>query len=240
MKIKIWTRAAVFGFLFFSGIFCIYAQNPADAIAEVPELTAFHEVIFKIWHEAWPNKDTAMLKELLPDVERGISQVAEAKLPGIMREKKSAWEDGVTKLQASGTEYKAAVEAGNDQRILDAAESLHSRFEALMRITRPALRELDDFHSSLYMLFHHYLPDYDIDKIRSSAEELSRKMQSLNAAALPARLQSKEAAFREARQKLDGSVKAFQSTVGTGSEEAIKVAIDEVHSKYQALQSIVN
>lgn len=240
MKITIWIRATVSVLLLFSGIFCIYAQNPADAVAEIPELTAFHEVIFNIWHEAWPNKNTAMLKDLLPDVERGISQVSSARLPGILREKKDAWEDGVIKLRASGADYRAAVDAGDDQRILDAAEDLHSRFEVLMRLTRPVLKELEDFHSSLYMLFHHYLPDYDIDKIRSSAEELNRKMQSLNTATLPARLQSKEADFREARQKLAESVRAFQSSLGAGSEEAIKAAINEVHSKYQALQSTVD
>ena len=49
-----------------------YAQRPADAIAGVPALDSFHEVIFKIWHEAWPKKNTAMLQQLLPEVEKGI------------------------------------------------------------------------------------------------------------------------------------------------------------------------
>ena len=239
MNTTMWIRATVFFLLLFSGIFCIYAQNPADAVAEVPELTAFHEVIFNIWHEAWPNKNTAMLKDLLPDVERGISQVASAKLPGILREKKDAWDDGITKLRASGADYRAAVDAGDDQRMLDAAEDLHSRFEALMRLTRPVLRELEDFHSSLYMLFHHYLPDYDFDKIRSSAEELNRKMESLNTATLPARLQSKEADFREARQKLAESVQALKASVGAGNEDTIRAAVNELHARYQNVQRIV-
>ncbi len=238
MSMKKRFSTAIVGFFLFASGFNIYAQMPADAVAEVPELVSFHEVIFKIWHEAWPNKDTAMLKSLLPQVESGILQVASAKLPGILREKKDAWESGVAKLKESGAGYKAAVETGDASRILDAAEDLHRRFETLMRLTRPVLKELDDFHSSLYMLYHYYLPEYDIDKIRLSAEELSRKMQALNTATLPDRLQSKNLEFQEARQKLSESVEAFKASLQTNREETIKKAIHELHANYQAVQKI--
>src|SRR5512147_1650551 len=108
---------------------CGYAQQkPAEATASVPALDSFHEVIFKIWHEAWPKKDAAMLRQLLPDVRQGIAAVASAQLPGILREKKAAWNEGIEKLRAVGSEYAAAVEAKDDARLLAAAESLHSRF----------------------------------------------------------------------------------------------------------------
>ena len=215
-----------------------YVQKPADAVSEVPELTSFHEVIFKIWHEAWPNKDISMLKKLQPEVEEGISRVAAAALPGILREKRDAWEQGIEQLRISGSAYKEASDADDATGLLDAAEELHHSFETLMRLIRPALAELDNFHSSLYMLYHHYLPEYDIDKIRSSAEELSRKMQALNTATLPDRLQSKNLEFLQAREKLSESVTAFKESLRTNREETIKKAIDELHSNYQAVQSI--
>jgi hypothetical protein len=218
----------------------IYAQKPADAVSEVPELVAFHEVIFKIWHEAWPEKNTSMLKDLQPEVARGIDRIAAAKLPGILREKQEAWEQGVKELQASGVAYWEAAEGDDAARLLNAAEELHRRFEALMRLIRPALEELDDFHSSLYMLYHHYLPEFDIEKIRSSAAELKQKMQALDAAALPERLQSKTAAFQAARKKLSESVEAFSKSAGTGREEAIKKAIEVLHTNYQAVEKILN
>ena len=34
-------------------------QKLADSKAEVPALSSFHEVIYVIWHEAWPEKDAA-------------------------------------------------------------------------------------------------------------------------------------------------------------------------------------
>jgi hypothetical protein len=235
---KQYIRTAILSLFLCIGSSSGYAQKPADAVANVPELSSFHEVIFKIWHEAWPNKDTTMLKDLQPSVEEGIAKVASARLPGILREKKPAWEEGIEKLKNAGAAYKAAAAADDSTRLLDAAEELHTRFEVLMRLTRPVLKELEDFHSSLYMLYHYYLPEYDTEKIFSSAEELKQKMRALNSATLPERLQSRNSDFTLAREKLSESVEAFHSVVRTGGEENIKKAIDDLHTNYQTVQKI--
>jgi NADH dehydrogenase/NADH:ubiquinone oxidoreductase subunit G len=214
------------------------AQTPADAVSSVPALETFHDVIFKIWHEAWPKKDTALLQKLLPDVEKGIAEVASAPLPGILREKKAAWEDGVKKLQIAGSDYKAAAAAKDDAKLLAAAEALHSRFEGLMRAIRPAMKELDDFHASLYMLYHHYLPKWDMTKIFSSADELAQKMAALNAARLPERLKQKEPEFQAARAKLSSSVDDLQKIKTISSTQTIQNKVETVHSDYQALDRI--
>lgn len=213
-------------------------QRPAEATASVPALDNFHEVIFKIWHEAWPKKDAAMLRQLLPDVEKGISEVASAQLPGILRDKKAAWDEGVRKLQSIGAEYKTAAASKDDPQMLVAAEKLHSQFEALMRTIRPAMKELDEFHAVLYMLYHHYLPNQDVSKIRTSASELKQKMVALNSAQFPARLKQKEPAFQAARAKLSTSVDALEAAVQTNAEPKIKDAVNAVHSNYQALDKV--
>lgn len=235
---KQYIRTAILSLFLCIGSFSSYAQKPADAVAKVPELVSFHEVIFKIWHEAWPNKDTTMLKDLQQSVEEGIANVAAARLPGILREKKHAWKEGVEKLKNTGAAYKAAAEANDSTRLMGAAEELHSQFEVLMRLIRPVLKELEDFHSSLYMLYHYYLPEYDIEKIRSSAEELKQKMLTLNSTTLPKRLQSRSSDFTRARGKLSESVEAFHSIISTGAEETIKKAIEELHTNYQTVQKI--
>jgi hypothetical protein len=211
-------------------------QKPVDATASVPELTAFHEVIYKIWHEAWPRKDTALLKRLLPDVEKGIAKIASAQLPGILRERKTAWDKGVQDLQIAGLEYKAASNAQDAQKLLAAAELLHSRFEGLMRAVLPSLKELDDFHAVLYMLYHHYLPNHQMAQIKSSAAELGQKMAALDEVRLPERLQDKDYDFRVARGLLAGSVGAFEKSVLSSDETAIRNTIEAVHTNYQKLE----
>jgi len=216
---------------------CCAQERSAETTPRVPVLDAFHEVIYKIWHEAWPNKNTAMLRQLQPDVEKGIAGVAAAPLPGILRDKKAAWDEGVKELQAAGAEYKAAV-SKDDQALLDAAEKLHSRFEALARAIRPPLKELDEFHAVLYMLYHHYLPNNDLQKIRTSASELKQKMAALNAAKLPERRRQQQPQFDAARARLSSSVDALEAIVATGDERKIGSAVDEVHSNYQALDRV--
>ena len=214
------------------------AQNPSDAVARVPELDAFHEVIYKIWHEAYPEKNTAMLGQLLPDVEKGIDKVASAKLPGILREKKAVWDKGVRELQSAGEDYKTAVSSRDEAKMLAAAETLHSRFEMLMRAIRPALTELDDFHSVLYMLYHHYLPQYELEKIRSSVAELKQKMKALDEVEVPASVKDRASDFQAARARLSASVDALQSSLSSNEEKIIKNAVETMHSDYQALNRI--
>jgi hypothetical protein len=224
-------------FLWFPGI-SAYAQRPAEATAEVPALDSFHEVIFKIWHEAWPQKNTSMLRQLVPDVNKGIASVASAPLPGILRDKKAAWDEGVKKFQNAGSDYDAAAASKDDSRLLAAAEKLHSQFEALMRITRPAMKEIDEFHAVLYMLYHHYLPQNEIGKIRTSALELKQKMAALNSAALPERLKEKQKEYVSARADLSKSVEGLQAAVQSKSEKVIKDAVETLHSNYQKLERV--
>jgi hypothetical protein len=179
-----------------------------------------------------------MLRRLLPDVEKGISAVASAQLPGILRDKKAVWDEGVRKLQAVGSEYKATAAGKDDSQLLAAAEKLHSQFEVLMRTTRPALKELDEFHAVLYMLYHHYLPKYDLQNIKTSAAELKQKMAALNSAKLPERLKQKEAEFQASRVKLSASVDALDAAIQTNAEQKIKDAVNSIHSNYQVLDRV--
>jgi hypothetical protein len=219
-------------------VFSGFAQRPAETVTSVPALDSFHEVIFKIWHEAWPKKDTGMLQKLLPDVERGVASVAAAPLPGILRDKKDAWDEGVRKLRSAGADYKAAAAVKDDAKLLAAAEALHSRFEGLMRAIRPALKELDEFHAVLYMLYHHYVPKNDQANIRKSAAELTQKMAALNQAKLPERLIDKDPDFQAARGMLAQSVSALEAGIQASDERTIRDAVEAVHSRYQALEKI--
>ena len=62
-----------------------------------------------LWHEAWPKKDFKMMKDLLPQARAGVAKVAEARLPGILREKQAAWDQGVVGLKDALARYEAAA-----------------------------------------------------------------------------------------------------------------------------------
>lgn len=206
---------------------------------DVPELFDFHDVIYQVWHTAWPEKNINLLTELTPDIIAGVDKVTNAELPGILREKESKWKEGVAKLNLICGNYKNAIEKRDSVAILNEAEKLHSQFEALVRTIRPLVKELDAYHQVLYMLYHYYIQDYDFDLIKSSVDELQKKMADLNKAVLPEKLAAKSADFDAARKALNSSLDALAELVNKNeSKDKIKAAVEIMHTDYQKVEAI--
>jgi hypothetical protein len=217
------------------------AAPPAHAETswQVPELFAFHEVIATIWHEAWPAKDIAQLKALTPQVKAGAAKVAGAQLPGILRDKQAAWDEGVAGLQRTVTDYETAAASGDDARLLAAAEALHAQFEKLVRTIRPLTKELDAFHQVLYPLYHHQLDPYDAAAVKATVPQLQEKMAALAKAPLPERFAPKTGAYDAARAELGREVDAFAAAVATGDPAKAKAAAETMHSAYVKLEAVL-
>jgi hypothetical protein len=115
---------------------------------------------------------------------------------------------------------------------------LHARYEALARIIRPVLKELADFHVTLYRLYHYELPANAIQKIRLSAATLNTKMEALNRAVLPGRLMGKTDAFIAVRASLAASMAALDSVLSSKDDAAIRRAVETMHGKYEALSAV--
>lgn len=179
-----------------------------------------------------------MLTALLPEIEKGITAVANAELPGILREKNAAWRIGIEKLQAIGKEYKAAIEAKQRQPLLDAAEKLHAQYEVLVRTIRPPLKELEAFHSVLYLLYHYYIPQNSLEEVKVSAGQLQEKMAALNKATLPSRFKEKDESFTVARNQLDKTVAEFATIVHSNEFGKIKTIVEAMHTSYRTLAKI--
>lgn len=210
----------------------------AELKAEVPELSDFHDVIYKVWHNAWPNKDVNLLVELLPEIEVGSDKIVKAELPGILRDKKQTWQENVSKLQSIVGEYKSSTSPVDTQKLLDAAENLHAQFEKLVRIIRPILKEIEDFHSVLYKLYHYYMPEDNREKIKSSIKGLKEKMNILDKASLPERRKSKEKEFVASRKALSKSVDDLVRSLKKYNQKKVSDKIEIMHSNYQALEKV--
>ncbi len=226
--------------LAFTGL--LFAQQPLqtpETSSEVPALTNFHSVIYPLWHDAWPNKDAKKLGELLPDVESGVKEIAAAELPGILRERKDAWEKEVKALQAIAAEYRSAAEHQQTQPLLDAAEKLHMQYEKLVRILRPSLKEMGEFHAALYVLYHYYMPGDSVERMQQSAVTLKEKMTTLNAAILPERLKAKEDMFNATRKNLALAVDALATLAPKGDVKEMRGAVEKVHAEYQKLDDLL-
>jgi hypothetical protein len=214
----------------------VLAQTEAETQARVPELEKLHEVIYPMWHVAYPHQDTAKLRELWPDIQKGVAAVEKAELPGILRDKKDAWQKGLENLKATEKAYGEALDKGTATDKLKAAEQLHWSYEVLMRTIRPMLKEMNAFHEALYKIYHYYLPNKDQKSLKEILPTLKAKMDTLDRATLPEYLAPKQEGFTKARAELSKKVKRVVTVAPKGNWTWTQKAIEEMHAAYQALE----
>ena len=215
------------------------AQNrDPETMSRVAELDALHEVIYPIWHTAYPEKDYAALRQFVPQVEGLAAKVYTAKLPGILRDKQAAWNKGVEALKKSVEDYRAAASGPDNAALLQAAEKLHSRFESLLRLISPVLPEVDLFHQTLYVVYHRHLPNKEFDKIATAAEELRAKAEKLLNARIPVWLKDKAESLKTAAAALLAAAEELCATVKAKDNQAVEKAVENLHTKYKAVESV--
>jgi len=214
------------------------APKPEELKTTVPALDAMHEIIMPLWHEAWPNKDVKAMAAMVPEIEKHMAAISKAELPGILRDKQAAWMAGVTDLKATVAAYKAAAAAGNDEALLKAAERLHAQYEGLVKIVRPVLKEMEDFHASLYVLYHYQMNPFQLAKATESIQALQAKMDTLNKAVLPDRMKARNEVFTAQRARLSKSVDELVAVLAAKDESKIKAAIEVMHANYESLEKV--
>lgn len=205
----------------------------------VPELMKFHDVIYIIWHEAWPQKNTAQLISLVPEVKEHINKINNANLPGIQRDKEAKWKAGLAELNKSAENYYEACASGDTKKMLDAAEDLHAKFEMMVRILKPVFNEVNDYHKILYIIYHKYLPEKRYDSIKSVMDELitcAEAIVNISPERLQKRLKEKSDNFRKSAENLLISTKELKSTLETNEPQKIDQAVEHMHSMYQLLE----
>ncbi len=206
--------------------------------AMVPELMDLHEVVYPLWHSAFPEKDYELIKELLPQAESLTAKLDAAKLPGILRDKQEAWDQGKIFLQSALDKLKRAVETSNEEEMLKQVEVFHSGFERLVRTIRPVVSELEAFHQELYKLYHYHAPNYDLEKIQTDVKAMQETLPPLKQVQLPERLSSKQSEFNGCVQELEEAVSALAEAIKKKKKETILENVEKVHSTYQKTQQI--
>jgi hypothetical protein len=228
-------------FLLGLGLVMSAEQMPdRDTESTVPELIDFHEIIFPIWHTAFPAKDYVALRGFVAAIDTQSARINAAVLPGILREKKQAWESGLAEFNLAVAAYGKAAAGTDDQALLDAAETLHGRFEMLVRAIRPVAREVDAYHKVLYVVYHKYLPEKNYAGINKLAADMAAKAEAITKATLSPRLAARSEAFQAAAVKLLAETRALEAAGSECLEKDIAALVAKVHAAYQDLEKVFN
>ena len=214
-------------------------EHSSEVNSSVLELFEFHDVIYPIWHTAYPEKNYAMLKEMVPDVNSGADKIYSAQLPGILRDKEEEWNKGVTKLHSSVENYNKAMNGNDEAEMLSAAEVLHSDYEMLVRIIRPVTKEVDEFHKVLYMIYHHYWPNKNMEEFGKAVDDLDLRAGELTNCLLPKWATDKTEPFVEQAQTLHESTKTLKALKDGKPDTAdLDKALEDVHTNYVNLEAL--
>jgi hypothetical protein len=229
----------VFSLSYFCNSLAQHDDHSSEISSSVPELFEFHEVVYPMWHTAYPNKDYALFKQLLPDVNAGVEKIYAAKLPGILRDKEKEWNSGLDKLRASVKDYNKACEENNEAGMLASAEELHSNFEMLVRIVKPVTKEVDEFHKVLYMIYHHYGPNKNTEELSKAIDDLYMRADELKNCVLPKWASNKKEDFTKVADELYTSTKELQTLKNSKADDKqINAGIEKVHTNYQKLEAL--
>jgi hypothetical protein len=215
--------------------------DTAEITSSVPELYDFHEIIYPIWHEAYPAKDTAALKSFVPQIKASMKKINDAKLPGILKDKEDAWKSQLKEFNTAAENYYTAAAGKDVKAMLDAAESLHHNFEMMIRVIRPVIKALDDYHQILYVIYHKLYPDKKYTEIAAYMDRMIAEADSLTKYPqdkLKKRLGDNVSKYETAAKELYDSTVALKEAL-KGNDAAKKdEAIVNVHTKYQALEAV--
>jgi hypothetical protein len=200
--------------------------------SEIPELREMHHFIRPMWHKGYPEKDIKLLQSLYPDLYGHFEKLQSASFPEEWLDRKMHWQQGLDKMENSLKTYKSAMDSNNDEALLQAARELHDNFESLMMIVNPPIPEIDDFHKTLYHVYHDYLPNQDWEKIRSAMNEFEQKMENIEKVVLPKWMADQEEQFNMARKNLKQAVKELSLLKDSEDNTQLEKAIKKVHEAY--------
>jgi hypothetical protein len=108
-----------------------------------------------------------------------MESINKVKLTGILRDKENAWKKQLAELNSSAQRYYDAAGSNDNNSLLLAAESLHSNYEKMARAIRPATKEIDDFHQTLYIIYHKLYPEQKFSEISALSGTLVTKAEAI-------------------------------------------------------------
>lgn len=216
-------------------------EQAAEISSDVPELQAFHTIIYPLWHNAYPAKDITTIKSFVPQIKANMGKMNSAKLPGILRDKENLWRSELIKFNAVAESYYKACSENNDEAILLAVEKLHSAYEAMNRVVKPFVEEMDKYHQTLYVIYHKMYPEKKYNEIAGLMNTLISQADAITKYPedkLARRLKAKTPEYYTISKDLYDETIALKNALKRKNAKKKDAAVEKLHATYQKLASL--
>ncbi len=100
----------------------------------VPELEAFHQELYKLYHYYSPANEQTSIREAVNAMAEKVVPLGAAKLPERLADRQAEFEAGVAALGVQVNALSGILEAGDREDVQAAVEALHSAYAAVEAI----------------------------------------------------------------------------------------------------------
>jgi hypothetical protein len=116
---------------------------------------------------------------------------------------------------------------------------MHWSYEELAKIFTVDIEELDQFHETLYFLWHKALPERNYQAIKDTAPVLKTEVDSLMKVPVPSACKIKSEEFDKGKAALKDAVYQLADACAKGSEDEIDASLKAVHDRFVELNLLL-
>jgi hypothetical protein len=216
------------------------APDTADLLRKA--LDDFHEVLMPLWHESYAEKDFKTIRDKAPLLQEKIMTLIRVPAPADLSQDEEKLHTFLSKRQELAfyvMEFNRAAKDGPDSTLASAFETMHWGYEELEKFFAVQIEELDQFHETLYFLWHRALPERDYQAIRKTAPVVKAEVDSLMKVPVPGACKIKEEEFEKGKTALRDAVYGFAQVCEKGTEDDIDAALKAMHDRFAELNMLL-
>jgi hypothetical protein len=216
------------------------APDTADLLRKA--MDDFHEVLMPLWHESFAEEDFKTIREKAPLLQEKIMTLIRVPAPAELSQDEEKLREFLSKRQELAfnvMQVNLEAKDGPDSSLTTAFEKMHWSYEELEKFFAVQIKELDQFHETLYFLWHRALPERNYEAIKETAPVFKTEADSLMKIPLPSACKVKGEDFEKSKAALRDAVYALATSCEKGTEDDIDKSLRAVHDRFAELNSLL-
>jgi len=111
-----------------------FARLGAMLRVKIPELTAYHTVLHKVWHDYYPNDDIEGIKASIPAFKEKAAAFENIQWPQVLADQVPMLKAKVKELQQALADLEAACQGDDAEAIKKATAAMHEKYASIKRM----------------------------------------------------------------------------------------------------------
>ncbi len=214
-----------------------------QGVIKVKMLDDFANTMHELWHDGWVNKDYSLIKNLYPKADEFVKNLESNNVPEGMEDRAEKWGRGVKALRISLNNVKIAIDENNEKQLVDEIEKFHQIYELMVSMTKPYVKEVEDFHKAMAKMYHRNYPDFNLEEMSNDIRQMYTVLDALDKTKLPKYYSAKEKEFRKIVKELRKSVKDLEKYMAknknlTKDDTNLKDKVEKLHTDFHTLSEL--